>query len=41
MAYRILVVDDEPALRNMVRDMLTQAGYEVLTAGDCREACSL
>lgn len=41
MAYRILVVDDEPALRNMVRDMLTQAGYEVLTAGDCREARSL
>lgn len=27
MAYQILVVDDEPALRMMVQEILTQAGY--------------
>ena len=26
MAYQILVVDDEPALRMMVQEILTQAG---------------
>lgn len=29
MAYQILVVDDEPALRMMVQEILTQAGYAV------------
>ena len=28
MAYRILIVDDEAALQNMVKEILTQAGYE-------------
>ena len=27
MAYRILIVDDENELQNMVKDILTQAGY--------------
>ena len=27
MAYRILIVDDEAALQNMVKEILTQAGY--------------
>ena len=32
MAYQILVVDDEPALRMMVQEILTQAGYAVWPA---------
>jgi two-component system, OmpR family, alkaline phosphatase synthesis response regulator PhoP len=35
---KILVVDDEPNIRDLLRDVLTQAGYKVLTAGDGREA---
>jgi two-component system, OmpR family, KDP operon response regulator KdpE len=31
---RVLVVEDDPALRNAVRSSLTAAGYEVRTAGD-------
>jgi two-component system, OmpR family, KDP operon response regulator KdpE len=31
---RILVVEDDPALRNAVRSSLVAAGYEVRTAGD-------
>ena len=38
MAYRILVVDDESALRHMVREILEQEGYQVETAGDCAQA---
>jgi len=32
--YRILVVDDEPSVREMVRQVLQSEGYEVLTARD-------
>ncbi len=35
---RILVVDDEPALRNLLSISLTRVGYEVTVAGDGREA---
>lgn len=35
---RVLVVDDEPILRRFVAQVLTAAGYEVLTAVDGREA---
>ena len=38
MAYRILVVDDEPALREMVGAILTRAGYEVSLAATCAQA---
>ena len=38
MAYRILVVDDESALRQLVREILEQEGYHVETAGDCAQA---
>ncbi|MGH2405959.1 MAG: winged helix-turn-helix domain-containing protein [bacterium] len=34
MAQRILVVDDEPHIVELVRYNLTQEGYEVITAGD-------
>jgi CheY-like chemotaxis protein len=34
----ILVVDDEPDVRALARDMLVAAGYEVLEAGDGEEA---
>ena len=35
---RILVVDDEPGLRKVVRDGLERAGHEVETAVDGDEA---
>ena len=34
MAFTILVVDDELPLREMLRDIFTMAGYNVLTAED-------
>lgn len=38
---RILVVDDDQAVRTLVRTVLERAGYEVTTARDGREAISL
>lgn len=38
MALRILVVDDEPAILQMVSFALRKADFEVVTAGDAREA---
>lgn len=38
MAYRILIVDDEPALQSMVGEILTQAGYETNAALCCAQA---
>jgi PleD family two-component response regulator len=32
--FRILVVDDEPSIRDAVREILEGRGYEVLTAAD-------
>ena len=37
MAYRILIVDDESALQNMVKEILTQAGYETTSALTCAQ----
>ena len=38
MAYRILIVDDENALQNMVKEILTQSGYETVSALTCAQA---
>lgn len=38
MAYRILIVDDEAALQNMVGEILSQAGYETEAALSCAQA---
>ena len=38
MSQLILVVDDEAALVKVVRGYLEQAGYDVVTAGNGREA---
>jgi CheY-like chemotaxis protein len=37
----ILVVDDEPFIRNIVQRSLTDAGYHVLTAADGAEALAV
>lgn len=38
---RVLVVDDEPAIRNLERAILKSAGYRVLTAENGLEALKL
>jgi len=38
MPYRILVVDDEEDIRNLVAVMLKTAGYQVVLAGNGQEA---
>ena len=38
---RILVVEDEPAIRQLVRRLLKNAGYDVVEAGSGKEALSL
>lgn len=38
---RILIVDDESSQRNLLRGFLANRGYDVLTAADGEEACSL
>lgn len=35
---KLLVVDDEPAIRRLLRTSLTRAGYDVVEAGSAREA---
>jgi len=37
----ILLVEDEPGVRKLVRQMLVQQGYQVLEAGDAAESLSL
>src|SRR5687767_12048026 len=38
MLHTLLVVDDDPALRSLVCQVLREAGYNVLSAGDGPEA---
>jgi CheY-like chemotaxis protein len=37
----LLVVEDEPAVRDLAVQVLTECGYQVLTAGDGREALEI
>jgi len=41
MSKKILVIDDDPAFLNLVEQVLTQKGYEVLKAGSGREGLRL
>ena len=41
MAYRILVVDDEPSIITLVKYNLEKSGFEVNTANDGKEALEL
>ena len=38
MAAKILLVDDEPAIRRLLRNTLERAGHEVIEAGNARDA---
>ena len=38
---RILVMDDEPGIREILRDILIHLGYQVETAADGQSACRL
>jgi CheY-like chemotaxis protein len=38
MSSTVLVVDDDPAIRAVLADVLTFEGYDVLTAGNGQEA---
>lgn len=38
---RILVIDDEELIRSFLTDLLTEEGYEVMTAGDGAEGLAL
>jgi len=41
MKRRILVVDDEPQIRTMLRDWLQRGGYEVAEAADGKQAIDI
>ena len=36
----ILVIDDDPIMRDLITDWLEAAGYQVLKATDCASACT-
>jgi PAS domain S-box-containing protein len=38
---RILIADDEPAVRSLLQEVLTEAGYQVLPASNGREAMEI
>lgn len=38
LAYKVLIVDDEPQIRRLLRNTLERAGYNVSQAADAREA---
>ena len=38
MSFRLLVVDDDPAIRRYLSSLLGQAGYDIVTAADIPSA---
>ena len=38
--HEILVIDDDPLMRDLITDWLEGAGYHVLKANDCSAACT-
>ncbi|MEG8038917.1 response regulator transcription factor [Sphingomonas sp. LR60] len=38
MPAKVLIVDDEPAIRRLLRNTLSRAGYEVVEAGNAKDA---
>ena len=38
MKHKVLVVEDDRAIRSCMADILTRAGYEISTAKDGRDA---
>jgi two-component system KDP operon response regulator KdpE len=38
LAHKVLVVDDEPQIRRLLRNTLERAGHDVILAADAREA---
>ena len=38
MVPKILIVDDDPAFRNLLSGLLRTQGFEIVTAGDGQEA---
>jgi two-component system, OmpR family, KDP operon response regulator KdpE len=41
LAYKVLIVDDEPQIRKLLRNTLVRADFNVLQAGNAREAMRL
>jgi two-component system chemotaxis response regulator CheY len=41
MAKKILIVDDSPSVLAILEDMLDDLGYDVITAGNGKQACLL
>jgi len=41
MKRRILIVDDEPQIRNMLREWLTRSGFDVADAADGKQAIEI
>lgn len=39
--YRILIVDDDADIRDLIKTTLEQSGYSAITASDGHEACAL
>lgn len=41
MNHSVLIVDDDPAIRNILKELFSSEPYSVLTAGSAREALDL
>ena len=41
MNHSVLIVDDEPVIRNSLQELFSREPYSILTAGSAREALDL